>query len=92
MKQALGDAKIAAPPEALNAKDQRTLDNLRIAKGAVFNKAYIEAQYNAHVETLNLFGAYAKNGDNPRLKTLASELLPTLQSHLDHITRLRSSS
>jgi putative membrane protein len=91
MKQALSEAKIPAPPETLNAKDQTVLGNLKIAKGAAFNKAYIEAQYNAHVEAVTLFTAYAKNGDNPRLKALASELLPTLQGHLDHITKLRSS-
>src|SRR5262249_33407858 len=87
MKQDLSDANIPAPPETLNGKDRTALDNLKIAKGAAFNKAYIEAQYNAHVEAVNLFGAYAKNGDNPRLKALASDLLPTLQGHLDHITK-----
>jgi putative membrane protein len=92
MKQALSDAKISSPPETLNAKDQAVLDNLKIAKGAAFNKAYIEAQYNAHVEAVNLFRAYVKNGDNPRLKALATDLLPTLQGHLDHITKLRSAS
>lgn len=92
MKQALSEAKIPAPPETLNAKDQVVLDNLKIAKGAAFNKAYIEAQYNAHLEAVNLFGAYAKNGDNAQLKALASDLLPTLQGHLDHVTKLRSAS
>ena len=59
--------------------------------GAAFNKAYIEAQYNAHVEAVNLFAAYAKSGDNAQLKALAAELLPTLQGHLDQVSRLRSS-
>jgi putative membrane protein len=92
MKQVLSEAEIPAPPGTLNGKDQTVLDNLRVAKGAAFNKAYIEAQYNAHIEAVNLFSAYARDGDNPRLKALASDLLPTLQEHLDHIRRLRSSS
>ena len=91
MKQALSDAKIAAPPEKLNARDQQAFDSLKGAQGAAFDKAYIEAQYQAHVEAVSLFGAYAKNGDNARLKALAADLLPTLQGHLDHITKLRSS-
>jgi putative membrane protein len=90
MKQALAEAKIAAPPEKLNAKDQKVYDKLKAAKGSAFDKAYIEAQYNAHVEAVNLFATYAKNGDNPRIKALASELLPTLQMHLDEVTKLRS--
>jgi putative membrane protein len=92
LAQALSDANIPAPTPTLNGKDRTALDNLKIAKGATFNKAYIEAQYNAHLETVNLFDAYTKNGDNPRLKALAADLLPTLQGHLDHIARLRSAA
>jgi putative membrane protein len=91
MKQALSDAKIVPPPEKLNAKDQKAYDNLKAVAPTGFDKAYIEAQYMAHVEAVNLFTAYSKNGDNPRLKALAADLLPTLQGHLDHISKLRSS-
>jgi len=91
MKAALSEAKIPPPPEKLNVKDQKVYDSLKQAQGAAFDKAYIEAQYNAHVEAVNLFSAYAKGGDNPRLKALAGELLPTLQGHLDHVSKLRSS-
>jgi len=91
MKQALSQANIAAPPEKLGAKDQQTYDNLKAAQGAAFDKAYIEAQYNAHVEAVSLFRSYAQDGDNPRLKALAAELLPTLQGHLDQVSKLRSS-
>src|SRR5262245_18002642 len=90
MKQALSEAKMQLPPEKLSPKDQKVFDALTGAHPATFDKAYIEAQYNAHVEAVKLFSAYAKNGDNQRLKSLATELLPTLQSHLDQITKLRS--
>jgi putative membrane protein len=91
MKQALSEAKVQPPPEKLSAKDQKIYDALKGAHPATFDKAYIEAQYNAHVEAVNLFSTYAKNGDNQRLKALATDLLPTLQSHLDQIAKLRSS-
>jgi putative membrane protein len=90
MKQAVSEAKMQLPPEKLSAKDQKAYDALKGAHPATFDKAYIEAQYNAHVEAVKLFSAYAKKRDNQRLKALATELLPTLQSHLDQITKLRS--
>jgi len=91
MKLALSQANIPAPPDKLNANDQKIFDNLKTAQDAAFDKTYIEAQYNAHVEAVNLFKAYAQDGDNPRLKALAADLLPTLQGHLDQVSKLRSS-
>jgi putative membrane protein len=91
MKTALGVDNISVPAERLNAKDQKVYDSLKAMNGAAFDKAYIEAQYTAHVEAVNLFTAYAQNGDNPHLKALAAQLLPTLKSHLNHISKLRSS-
>jgi putative membrane protein len=91
MKAVLSDAQITPPPEKLNAKHQKVYESLKAAQGPAFDKAYIEAQYNAHVEAVNLCAAYAKNGDNARLKALAAELLPALQRHLDHVSKLRTS-
>ena len=91
MKLALATTKLQPPPAALNAKDQQALDSLRATNGAAFDKAYVEAQYKAHTEAVALFTAYAQNGDNPALKALAGELLPTLKSHLEHVSKLRAS-
>ena len=54
-----------------------------------FDKAYIEAQYKAHVETADLFKAYAQGGEDTRMRAFAAELLPTLQAHLDHVAKMR---
>ena len=91
MKQTLADARLQAPTEPLSAKDQKALESLKAATSGAFDKAYIDAQYVAHVEAVNLFTAYAQNGDNPKVKALADELLPTLKAHLDHVTKMRSS-
>ena len=88
-KQALVDAKISPPTEKLDAKHQAILDRLKAAHGAAFDAAYIEAQTSAHLEAVDLFKAYAKDGDNPRLKAFAADLLPTLQGHLDHVKKLK---
>ena len=46
-------------------------------QGDDFDKAYIEAQYKAHVETLELFKGYAQGGEDTRMRAFAAELLPT---------------
>jgi putative membrane protein len=88
-KQAVTDTKLTPPAEKLDAKHQAMLDDLKTKNGAAFDKAYIEAQYNGHVETVAMFEAYAKGGDNPRMKQFATDLLPTLKGHLDHVVKLK---
>ena len=65
-------------------------DGLEAKDAASFDKAYVDAQDKAHVETVDLFNDSARGGDNARLKAFAVELLPTLQSHLEHVSRMRS--
>jgi putative membrane protein len=87
-KHALAEAKL--PPPAKVADEHRAvLADLKSKKAAAFDKAYIEAQYTAHVETVALFKAYAEGGDNARLQFFAQEMLPTLQSHLDQVGKMR---
>jgi putative membrane protein len=88
-KRTLADAKLPMPPERLDARHQAILDHLNGAHADAFDKAYIDAQYNAHVRAVDLLKAYAKDGDNPRLKAFAADLLPPLQRHLDQVTKLR---
>lgn len=88
-KTAVAEAKLTPPVEKLDAKHQALLDDLKKKDGAAFDKAYVDAQYQGHVETVAMFEAYAKSGDNARMKKLASELLPTLKKHLEHVTALR---
>ena len=88
-KQAVSEAKLPAPPDKLDAKHQAILDALKSKDSGAFDKAYVDAQYEAHVETVDLVKAYAQGGDNARLKAFAREVLPTLQSHLDHVSRMR---
>jgi putative membrane protein len=88
-KQAVADAKLALPAEKLDAKHQALLDDLKKQDGAAFDTAYIKAQNDGHVETVGMFEAYAKSGDNARMKQFASDMLPTLKMHLDHVSKLK---
>ena len=88
-KQAVTDAKLTPPAEKLDAKHQALLDDLKKKDGTAFDTAYVKAQHDGHVETVAMFEAYAKGGDNTRLKAFANEMLPTLKMHLDQVSKLK---
>ena len=88
-RQVLNEIGAGAPPALLEPAHQQQLDALKAAANAEFDRAYVEAQYTAHVEAIGLMRDYARSGDSERLKALAADILPLLQSHLDHVTRLR---
>ena len=89
-KAAVAEAKLEAPPEVMDAKHKAIVDDLRSQEGAAFDQAYVEAQRKAHIETVELFEAYADKGDNARMKQFAKDMLPTLKTHLEHVTKLRN--
>jgi putative membrane protein len=88
-KQAVTDAKLTPPAEKLDAKHQALLDDLKKKDGAAFDTAYVKAQHDGHVETVAMFEAYAKGGDNARMKQFATEMLPTLKAHLDQVSKIK---
>ena len=51
-KEAVLEAKLAMPPDKLDAKHRAIVDQLAGKQGGDFDQAYIEAQYKAHVETV----------------------------------------
>jgi putative membrane protein len=89
-KKAVSDAKLKEPSTS-DDKHDALLKDLRAKSGADFDKAYVDAQKQGHVETVALFEAYAKGGDNPRIKQFAQDLLPKLREHLDHVRKLNPS-
>lgn len=48
-------------------------------------------QTDAHKEAVSLFSDYSKNGTDPVLKQFATDTLPALQAHLDHVKQLKAS-
>ena len=88
-KQAVTDAKLTPPAEKLDARHQALLDDLKKKDATAFDTAYVKAQHDGHVETVAMFEAYAKGGDNARMKQFASEMLPTLKTHLDQVSRIK---
>jgi putative membrane protein len=83
----------AQQPSQLDAKHQQALQELESAgEGAEFDRAYIQAQRNAHREAVSLFSSYSKSGGNAQLTSWAQKTLPTLQEHARHIQGLNVAS
>lgn len=76
-----GKVKGTLPP-SLDANHQEALDQLKAKNGKDFDRAYDQMQVKAHEEAVMLFDQYAKNGDNPDLKSWAAKTLPHLKEHL----------
>ena len=89
-KKAVSDAKLKEPSTS-DDKHDAILKDLRAKSGPDFDKAYVEAQKQAHIETVALFESYAKDSDNQRIRQFAQDLLPKLREHLDHARKLSPS-
>lgn len=76
-----GKVKVDAP-SALDKAHQEKLDKLAKLQGKDFTKQYDDMQISAHKDAVSLFERYAKDGDNPDLKSFAGKTLPKLQEHL----------
>jgi putative membrane protein len=78
-----GMSPAMTPDDTLSADQQAKLDSLKGLNGAAFDRAYAQAQVDAHQATLDALNNYAASGDNAQLKTFASGLVPTVTAHLN---------
>jgi putative membrane protein len=74
-------AGVTPPPQALTPEHQAMLDQLR-ASGAGFDELFKQQQITAHQQALTLHQNYAASGDVAALRTVASQIVPVIQSHL----------
>lgn len=73
------------PADAMNEQHQAQYDELAAADAAAFDQDYIQAQVTAHEEAVALFEGFSTEGEESALRDFATETLPTLQMHLEHI-------
>jgi putative membrane protein len=81
------------PPQADQkraAGDQMVQQLNSTAKGADFDRAYIEGQVQAHQQTLAELQQLQTSVDNADLKALIQKAIPKVQEHLDHAQKLQS--
>jgi putative membrane protein len=83
LKSLVQGGKVRADlPTAMDSSHQTKLDKLKSLNGDDFSKNYDQMQRDAHKDAVDLFGRYAKDGDNADLRLWASSTLPALQMHL----------
>jgi putative membrane protein len=88
LKSAAGTANISVAPK-LDAEKQGMLDQLKTtARGADFDKLYVEQQKTAHQKALDLLQGYSSGGDNEALKAFATKTSAAVKSHLDHASSI----
>jgi len=78
-------------PDALDSKHQARVDKLSKLSGENFDKAFVKDQLKDHQAEIRDFSAEAQNGTDTNVKTFASNVLPTLQQHLQAIQTLNKS-
>lgn len=76
------------PTMALTAKHEALLQQLQSVKGAEFDRAYVTAQTEGHVEAVALFRSYAAKPDDKALGAFAKSTLPALEKHLANVQKL----
>ena len=83
-------ARITPPPPTLLPEHQAMLDQLRAAgSGPSFDMAFQQAQVQAHQQALMLHQNYATSGDVPALRTVAGQIVPVVQRHLQMVQTLQ---
>jgi putative membrane protein len=90
-QQVMGAAQAAGmtpPPPTLLPPQQAMLDQLQPANGADFDRMYIEQQRTAHRVAYDLHSNYARNGDTPQLRQVATNAVPVIQRHIDALRSL----
>jgi putative membrane protein len=78
------------PPTTLDPEHQDKLTALRSAARSDFDRQYMEGQVEGHRQALQLQQSYSESGGDPNLKSVASELVPIVQHHLDEAQTILS--
>ena len=83
--QAVRDAAMRSglkPPEmAMSADQAQLLGALQSVSGNEFDVLYLKQQVLAHRSALTVEQMYAKSGDDPSLRQLATSAVPVISSH-----------
>jgi putative membrane protein len=80
--QTLASQKGITLPTSLDAKDKATKERLSKLSGEQFDRAYMQDMVKDHTKDVNKFKQEASSAKDPDVKALATQTLPTLESHL----------
>lgn len=76
------------PPAGIPEEAKETKAKLEGLKGADFDKEFVAAMIEDHEKDIAKYTEQATNGDDDRVKGLATKQLPTLKKHLDMVQKL----
>jgi len=80
--KSLAQQKNITLPNAVNAKDKATHDQLAKLTGAAFDRAYMQHMVTGHRAVANDFKKESTSGKDPDVKAWAGKTLPTIEEHL----------
>jgi putative membrane protein len=78
-------------PSAPAKKHQDAMKKLESAKGAEFDKTFMQQMVKDHEDALKLVQDTAKNAKDPELKADAEKTAPKIQEHLDMAKKIAAS-
>jgi len=75
-------------PGSSSAMQMASKAKLELLTGDTFDKAYIKNQVTAHEQTVALLKKEIASGSDPQAKAFATQILPTVRSHLKKIREI----
>lgn len=85
---AIAKTKNITLPTAVDEEHQKKINDLKLKLGGDFDKAYVEAMVDGHKSTLKLMQDEAKDGKDADVKAFAARTAPTVESHLNMISKI----
>jgi putative membrane protein len=71
------------PPTEPSAEQKTTADKILAQSGEAFDRAYVDAQVEGHMKSIEKANKEISSGSNPEVKAFATSYVPKAQSHLD---------
>lgn len=82
------DDGVRPRPPMLEPAQRTMLRQLERARGAAFDRLYLNQQIPAHQQGLALHRSYARTGDGRALRRTAADIVPVVQGHLTRARQL----
>jgi putative membrane protein len=71
------------PPTEPSAEQKATADKILAQSGDAFDKAFVDAQVEGHMKSIEKANKEIASGSNPDIKAFATAYVPKAQGHLD---------
>jgi putative membrane protein len=71
------------PPSEPSAEQKAMADKILAQSGDAFDRAYVDAQVEGHMKSIEKANKEISSGSNPDVKAFATSYVPKAQSHLD---------